>query len=210
MKAIRKNFFREIRYSLGRFLSILFIVALGTAFFSGIRATEPDMRASMDAFVREHHFMDLRVRSSLGLTQEDVKALGALDRRAFAMDVYTSIYLRSDALHTSGTYDAAYKNGVEQLKQRAASMADERCGIRLANLKQDIRKAEKKLSAKRADLVEAKKKYRDAREELAHKKADTREKFADAEKTLKDRERKIGDGIAAYRKNKQKLEEQEQ
>ena len=40
-KATRKDFYMEIRKSPGRFLSILFIVALGVAFFSGIRAAEP-------------------------------------------------------------------------------------------------------------------------------------------------------------------------
>ena len=36
-RAIRKDFYVEIRKSLGRFLSIFFIVAMGVAFFSGIR-----------------------------------------------------------------------------------------------------------------------------------------------------------------------------
>ena len=35
-KITRKNFYMEIRHSFGRFISILFIVALGVAFFSGI------------------------------------------------------------------------------------------------------------------------------------------------------------------------------
>ena len=47
-KALRKDFYMEIRKSFGRFLSIFFIVAIGTAFFSGIRAAEPDMRLSGD------------------------------------------------------------------------------------------------------------------------------------------------------------------
>ena len=49
-KALRKDFYMEIRKSFGRFLSIFFIVAIGTAFFSGIRAAEPDMRLSGDAY----------------------------------------------------------------------------------------------------------------------------------------------------------------
>ena len=47
-KALRTEWIREIRYSLPRFLSILFLVALGVAFFAGIRATEPDMRETVD------------------------------------------------------------------------------------------------------------------------------------------------------------------
>ena len=46
MKTTTIEFFREIKKSSGRFVSILFIVALGVAFFSGIRASEPDMRVT--------------------------------------------------------------------------------------------------------------------------------------------------------------------
>ena len=49
-RALRKEFFMEIRKSLPRFLSILFIVALGTAFYSGIQSSSPDMRYSGDAY----------------------------------------------------------------------------------------------------------------------------------------------------------------
>lgn len=78
-KALRKDFFMEIRTSLGRFLSIFFIVAIGVAFFSGIRATEPDMRFSGDAYFDEKNMMDIQVISTLGLTEEDVRALEKLD-----------------------------------------------------------------------------------------------------------------------------------
>ena len=47
-QAQRKDFFREIRKSWNRWLSLLFIVALGVAFFSGVRSSEPDMRLSAD------------------------------------------------------------------------------------------------------------------------------------------------------------------
>lgn len=78
-KALRKDFFMEIRTSLGRFLSIFFIVAIGVAFFSGIRATEPDMRYSGDEYFDEKNLMDLQVISTLGLTDDDIQALEALD-----------------------------------------------------------------------------------------------------------------------------------
>lgn len=78
-KALRKDFFMEIRTSLGRFLSIFFIVAIGVAFFSGIRATEPDMRYSGDEYFDEKNLMDLQVISTLGLTDDDIQALEKLD-----------------------------------------------------------------------------------------------------------------------------------
>ena len=71
-KALRKNFYMEIRHSLGRFLSIFFIVAIGCAFFSGIRASEPDMRYSGDAYFDEKNLMDIQVMSTMGLTEDDL------------------------------------------------------------------------------------------------------------------------------------------
>ncbi len=45
-----KDIFREIKISLGRFLSILCIVAIGVAFFAGIKASAPDMKNSADMY----------------------------------------------------------------------------------------------------------------------------------------------------------------
>ena len=74
-KALRKDFYMEIRKSLGRFLCIFAIVAIGVAFFSGIRSTEPDMRLSADAYFDRQNLMDLKVVSTLGLTEDDLNAL---------------------------------------------------------------------------------------------------------------------------------------
>ena len=73
-----KDFFVEIRKTLPRYLSILFIVALGVAFFSGVRASEPDMRLSADVYYDEMNFMDIRVISTLGLTDGDLEAIRSL------------------------------------------------------------------------------------------------------------------------------------
>lgn len=78
-KALRKDFYMEIRRSMGRFLSIFFIVAIGVAFFSGIRSTDPDMLYSGDAYFDEKNMMDIQVVSTLGLTDADKKALEAVD-----------------------------------------------------------------------------------------------------------------------------------
>ena len=79
MKALRKEFWMEIRRSKSRFISILLIVALGVAFFSGIQASSPDMRYSGDAYYDESNLMDLKVVGTMGLTDADVKAIEAVD-----------------------------------------------------------------------------------------------------------------------------------
>ena len=56
-RALRKDFFMEIRKSLNRFISIFFIVALGVAFYSGIQASAPDMRYTGDALLAEQVYV---------------------------------------------------------------------------------------------------------------------------------------------------------
>lgn len=66
---------RTVRHSMGRFVAILLIVALGAGFYAGLRATAPDMRMTMDRYMDEYRMMDLRVVSTMGLTDADVAAV---------------------------------------------------------------------------------------------------------------------------------------
>ena len=68
-----KDIFREIKISLGRFLSILCIVAIGVAFFAGIKASAPDMKNSADMYFDTYNVQDIQIYSTLGLTKKDVK-----------------------------------------------------------------------------------------------------------------------------------------
>ena len=78
-QAMRKDFFREIKKSMNRFLSILLIVALGVAFFSGIRATSPDMKLSADQYYDRQNMMDFRVVGTWGLTKEDLDGISSIE-----------------------------------------------------------------------------------------------------------------------------------
>ena len=61
---------------MGRFVSIFFIVALGVAFYSGIRASEPSMRITADQYFDDSELMDLKVMGTMGLTKADIKSIG--------------------------------------------------------------------------------------------------------------------------------------
>ena len=73
---LRKDFIMEIKKTMGRFVSIFFIVALGVAFYSGIRASEPSMRITADQYFDDAELMDLKVMGTMGLTKADIKAIG--------------------------------------------------------------------------------------------------------------------------------------
>ena len=94
MKPTSKDFYMEIRKSPGRFLSILFIVALGVAFFSGIRASEPDMRLTGDAYFDESNLMDIKALSTYGVTQDDVNAILKIDGVEHAEGAYSADFMQ--------------------------------------------------------------------------------------------------------------------
>lgn len=85
-----KELLVEIKKSFPRFLSILIMVFLGTAFYSGISATGPDMQRSADAFYDEYGLMDIRIFGDLGLTEDDVAKVREIEGIEFAEGRYTS------------------------------------------------------------------------------------------------------------------------
>lgn len=89
-KALQRDFYMEVKKSRGRFLSIFLIVALGVAFLSGIRASEPDMRYSGDAYFDKWRLMDIQVLGTLGLTDDDVEAIQKLDSVEKAEGTYST------------------------------------------------------------------------------------------------------------------------
>ena len=71
-KTFFKNLFRDIKKTFSRFLSIVIIIAIGVAFYAGVRATSPDMKKSADDYFNKNKFMDFKLISTLGLTKDDV------------------------------------------------------------------------------------------------------------------------------------------
>ena len=76
--ALRKDTLRTIARERKRFISILLICVLGTTMVCGLRAACVDLRQSADAFFSQQGLYDLRIQSTLGLTDEDVEAVAAL------------------------------------------------------------------------------------------------------------------------------------
>ena len=127
-KALRKDFYMEIRKSFGRFLSIFFIVAIGTAFFSGIRAAEPDMRLSGDAYFDKSKLMDLQVVSTMGLTADDLQAIREVKgveqaQPVYSMDALCDVDGSQKVVHIFSSQDGINELKVE--KGRMPEKADE-------------------------------------------------------------------------------------
>ena len=88
MTALRKDLIREIKNSKNRFLSIAILIALAVAFLSGLKATAPDMKNTGDEYLDKQQLMDIQVLSTLGLTKDDIKALGMQDNIERAVGAY--------------------------------------------------------------------------------------------------------------------------
>ena len=97
-KAQKRDFYREIRKSINRYLSLTLIVALGVAFFSGVRSAEPDMKLSVDKYYDSVNFYDIRAISTMGLADEDLAAIQAIEGVNGAEGVYSS-----EMFYQSGT-----------------------------------------------------------------------------------------------------------
>ncbi len=125
-KTFRKILRREIRHGLGRFLAIFAIVAIGVGFLAGLLATTPAMRRSVDRYYDRANFMDLRVISTLGLSEKNIDALRHINGvQAVMPGYYTDLLLETPSSDTAvsrihslpldklDTADDEYQNRVE-------------------------------------------------------------------------------------------------
>ena len=69
---MKRNTFREIKKSFGRYFAILAIIALGVAFFSGLKITQSVMVHSADVYLKDLQLYDYRLVSKLGFKEENV------------------------------------------------------------------------------------------------------------------------------------------
>lgn len=82
---LRKELFRSISRSKGRFLSIFLIVALGAGFYAGIKSTGTEMRNSADDYYDESNLHDLRIVSTYGFSDDNIRAIAGVEHVAATM-----------------------------------------------------------------------------------------------------------------------------
>ncbi len=76
--AMRKNLRQSILKSMGRYLAIVMIIALGASLFVGLLMTKADMVETGQRFMDQQNMFDIRVMNSYGWTASDVEALSQL------------------------------------------------------------------------------------------------------------------------------------
>ena len=102
---MRRNLSQTIRHSLGRYIAIMAIIALGAGLFTGLRVTKVDMVATVQRYTDEQDMFDLQVMNSYGWTDDDVFALSQTDGIAAAEGTISMDVL----IHMGDHEDQAYK-----------------------------------------------------------------------------------------------------
>ena len=82
--AWNKNNRRELRKTLGRFLAIVSIVALGVGFFTGLKSSRPAMVQTGRHFLDRMNFYDLQLVSTIGFDEDAADTYASLDGVAAA------------------------------------------------------------------------------------------------------------------------------
>ena len=102
--AFLTDILRSVRGSLGRFLAIMGIVALGCGFYAGLQMSGPDMRADADALYDGTNLWDVRLISTLGFGDDDVERVRAVEGVREVMPSLTA-----DAMARLGTEQVAVR-----------------------------------------------------------------------------------------------------
>ncbi len=114
--AFQKSSMRAVRSSLTRFISIIIISFLGAGVFAGLAAVSPNMKQVGDEYYDRQNVMDIRMLSTYGFTDEDVKAIRNTDGVSEIMASYTV-----DATGSVGDKDYVFRiNGLSETTDTSA------------------------------------------------------------------------------------------
>lgn len=92
-----KNTFRSISKTVGRFIAIFSIIALGSGFFSGIKAASPDMKKNAWNYFNEHSLDDIHIISTLGFEDDELDKITSADEDFYCEGGYsTDVFMKSD------------------------------------------------------------------------------------------------------------------
>ena len=116
---------REIRSSLGRYLAIFAIIALGAGLFVGLRLSRPDFLETYNNYTNKTNFYDFRLVSTLGLTDEDLAEAKKMDGVKLAEGAVGADFLFNTADEDNLIMMAqSIPENVNQIKLKAGRMPE--------------------------------------------------------------------------------------
>lgn len=116
---------REISSSLGRYLAIFAIIALGAGLFVGLRLSRPDFLETYNNYTNKTNFYDFRLVSTLGLTDEDIAEVKKMDGVKLAEGAVGADFLFNTADEDNLIMMAqSIPENVNQIKLKAGRMPE--------------------------------------------------------------------------------------
>lgn len=124
-RSYRKNIRRTFKHTKSRFIAIFSIIALGVGFLAGLNATPVDMKESMEAYMDDANFYDIRIVSTLGLTDDDVSALSAIDGVKDVQPAYNADLLvqTGDDTVVARAHSLPITTGKEETEKSSSSLS---------------------------------------------------------------------------------------
>ena len=110
-KAYFKDSRKMFKNNLGRFISIVLIIMLGTAFFIGMNSVSPAMKQTAEDYMSDKEIFDISLTSNLGYKDEDIEKFKQNENVIEIKGEYT--------------YDALTSFGEEDIVVRFSSINDE-------------------------------------------------------------------------------------
>lgn len=125
--AFSKEVRRSISHSLGRFIALAAIVALGTGFYAGLLMTPKDMNQAADKYFDETGLMDIEVIAPLGLTDDDLTALRDIDGVEAVMPAYQTdaIVVMADETYATRIHSLSPSAATSDTSTKASSFSDD-------------------------------------------------------------------------------------
>lgn len=103
--AMRRNLRQSIVRSLGRYIAIAMIIALGAALFVGLLMTKADMVATGQRFMEQQNMFDLRLMNSYGWDWKHLEAVAQMDGVVDAEPVlYMDLIAQTDSVQEDNVY----------------------------------------------------------------------------------------------------------
>ncbi len=129
-KTFFKNLFRDIKNTPSRFISIVVIIAVGVAFYSGVRTTSPAMKTSADHYFEEKNLMDFEMISTLGVTEDDIEAVKKQEhiknvKGSYSLDAVVEKDDKQLVLNVNSLPDLDGMNDIEIVDGRRSENSDE-------------------------------------------------------------------------------------
>lgn len=125
-----KNLLQSIRRSMGRYIAIAVIIALGAGMFVGLRSTKKDMVATGQVYMDQQNMFDLRLISAYGWGREQLSQVSALDGVVDAEGVFYTDLIANHGNDGEGSVYRFYSipekvNQIVLLKGRMPQKPDE-------------------------------------------------------------------------------------